>query len=161
LATSLRARALALVSRREMSRAELRKKLEPLAASLGNSPAELDQLLDSLIQSNFQSDKRYAEALVHHRARRFGASRIAQELKEKGIAPELSSDAVRELRASEEARAFHVWRRKFSTPASSAEERAKQGRFLISRGFSADVVRRVIGGNSSGEADDEIMGDAE
>ncbi len=157
MANSLRARALALLSRREMSRAELKKRLESLAASSGNSPAELDQLLDSLIQTNFQSDKRYTEALVHHRARRFGASRIAQELKDKGVSPELTAEAVRELRGNEEARALDVWRRKFSTLASSAEERAKQGRFLISRGFSADIVRRVIGG----KAEDEIMGDAE
>jgi regulatory protein len=158
LANTLRARALAMLARREMSRAELRKKLEPLAADSGTSAAELDQLLDSLIQSNFQSDKRYSEALAHHRARRFGAGRIAQELREKGVSPELTAEAVRELRGNEEARALDVWRRKFSTLAATAEERAKQGRFLMSRGFSADVVRRVIGGKAG---DDDVIEDSE
>ena len=151
MANTLRARALAMLARREMSRAELRKKLEPIAASLDQSSADLDALLDSLIQTNFQSDKRYTEALVHHRARRFGAARIAQELREKGVSDELTDGAVRELRESEEARALDVWRRKFSALGETAEERAKQGRFLLSRGFSTAVVRRVIGGKAADE----------
>ena len=66
MAESLRARALAMLARREMSRAELRKKLEPLA----QTAAELDVLLDSLSHDNLQSDRRFTEALVHHRAKR-------------------------------------------------------------------------------------------
>jgi regulatory protein len=142
LANALRARALALVARREMSRAELRKKLEPLAESM----AELDSLLDELAQSRLQSDSRYAEALVHTRARRFGAARIAAELREKGVAPELVDGAMTALRGDEEARALATWRRKFPAPETSREERAKQGRFLLGRGFSAEVVRRIVDG---------------
>jgi regulatory protein len=151
LADALRARALALLARREMSRFELRRKLEPLA----QSAAELDLLLDSLTHSNLQSDKRFTDSLVHRRAARFGASRIAAELDNKGVAPELTADAVRVLRADEEARALDVWRRKFASPARSAAERAKQGRFLMSRGFSADVVHRVVGGKAGADEDGE------
>jgi regulatory protein len=150
LANALRARALALLARREMSRAELRKKLEPLA----ESPVELDRLLDELTQSRLQSDARYTDALVHTRARRFGASRIAAELREKGIAPELADGAMTALRADEEARALAVWRRKFPEPPASAEERARQGRFLLGRGFSADIVRRIVNGRFDESAED-------
>ena len=133
-----------MLARREMSRAELRKKLEPLA----ESSAEIDVLLDSLSQSNLQSDGRFTEALVHRRAKRFGAARVAAELKEKGVAPELAEQALGALRIDEESRALEVWRKKFSALPKTAEERAKQGRFLLGRGFSAEVVHRVIGGKA-------------
>jgi regulatory protein len=142
LANALRARALALLARREMSRAELRKKLDPLAGSI----AELENLLDQLAQSRLQSDSRYAEALVHTRAGRFGAARIAAELRDKGVAQELADGVVKALRDNEHARALAVWRKKFPAPGTSREERAKQGRFLLGRGFSADLVWRIVGG---------------
>ena len=47
------------------------------------------------------------------------------------------------LRETEEVRAREVWRKKFGAPATDAQERAKQIRFLIARGFAAEVVRRV------------------
>jgi regulatory protein len=99
-----------------------------------------------LAQSRLQSDSRYAEALVHTRAGRFGAARIAVELRDKGVAPELVDGAMTALRADEQARALAVWRRKYPAPGTSREECAKQGRFLLSRGFSAEVVRRIVDG---------------
>jgi regulatory protein len=151
LANALRARALRLLARREMSRAELRGKLLPDAAS----PAELDALLDDLMQSKLQSDARFTEALVHRRSARLGAARIAAELREKGVAPELAGEAVAALRAGELRRAHAVWARKFGHPPASREERAKQGRFLTGRGFSADAVRRVLSGETGAEGGGE------
>ena len=150
MANALRARALRLLARREMSRAELRKKLMPDAVS----PAELDALLDDLMHTKLQSDARFTEALVHRRAPRLGTARIAAELREKGVPQELADDAIALLRADETARARAVWRRKFGHPPASREERAKQGRFLMSRGFSADAVRKVLAGDSSSGEDD-------
>jgi regulatory protein len=153
LANALRARALALLARREMSRAELRKKLEPLAATLSIQPSELDALLDDLSASRLQSDARYTDALVHTRAQRFGAARIVAELREKGVAPELTEQALLALRADEAARAQVVWRKKFRTLPETREERAKQGRFLLSRGFSAEAVHRVLDGKFGQDAE--------
>ena len=39
-----------------------------------------------------------------------------------------------------------VWRRKYGTPAADAAGRVRQMRFLVGRGFSSDVVRRVVQG---------------
>ena len=44
------------------------------------------------------------------------------------------------------ARARDIWRRKFREPPSSREERAKQMRFLQSRGFSFEIIRQVMAG---------------
>ena len=47
------------------------------------------------------------------------------------------------LRATELERAQAVWRQRFGTVATDANERARQMRFLAARGFAGDVVRRV------------------
>ena len=43
-------------------------------------------------------------------------------------------------------RAREIWRRKFRVAPKTREERAKQMRFLQSRGFSFDAIRSVVGG---------------
>jgi hypothetical protein len=55
------------------------------------------------------------------------------------------ADAVAQLRGTELARAREVWRKKFDQPARDAAERAKQYRFLATRGFSGEVVAKLLG----------------
>jgi len=69
----------------------------------------------------------------------------------KGLEPEAVAQAVQQLRQSELARAREIWRKKFDEPPADAAERAKQMRFLASRGFDGDTIRRVV----SGAADDD------
>ena len=137
---SLKGRALRLLSQREHSRAELERKLAPHA----QEPGELTQALDELQARDFINDGRAIESVIHRRAGKLGASRIKQELAAKGLSGEAVAEAMDQLKATELERAREVWRKKFGTPAQDAQERSKQIRFLISRGFTAEVVRRVI-----------------
>jgi regulatory protein len=139
---TLRERALRLVTRREHSRAELGRKL---AAHAGPED-DLEALLDELSRRKLLSDERYAESRAHALSRKFGAARIAQELRAKGLDKELAESAVAAARTTEVDRARAVWLRKFRNPPRSREERAKQMRFLQSRGFSFDAIRAVIRG---------------
>jgi len=50
------------------------------------------------------------------------------------------------MRATELERAREVWRKKFGHTATDANERAKQMRFLLTRGFASEAVRRVVQG---------------
>ena len=59
-----------------------------------------------------------------------------------------------DLKDSEFARAQGVWQRKFGAPAIAANERAKQYRFLLTRGFSSEVVRKVV--KLSGAPDEDF-----
>jgi regulatory protein len=104
--------------------------------------ASVDSLLDQLVASGLLSETRFLEARVRTRAARHGNLRIAQELARHGL--ELSADEARELKASEFARARDVWARKFGAVAIDPRERARQMRFLAGRGFSAEVIRRVL-----------------
>lgn len=141
-APSLKGRALRLLASREHSRAELERKLQIHETA----PGELAQALDELQAKGFINEARVVQSVVHRRAERLGTQRVRAELNAKGLPTELVAEAVDELRATEEARAREVWRRKFGQPAADPHERARQMRFLTTRGFSADAIRRVVTG---------------
>lgn len=140
---SLKGRALRLLSQREHSRAELERKLAPHE----QIPGELAQALDELQARDFINDGRAIESVVHRRAGKLGAARVRQELAAKGLSGEVVAEAMNALRETELSRARDVWRKKFGRPPEDANERARQIRFLIARGFAAEVVKRVVQGS--------------
>lgn len=142
---SLKGRALKLLASREHSRPELERKLAPHE----EAPGELAQALDELQAKGFISEQRVVESVLHRRASRLGASRVKQELQAKGVCAEAVAEAVDQLRATEVERARAVWRKKFGEPATDAAGRAKQMRFLASRGFGAEAIRRVVAGEDT------------
>lgn len=142
---TLRARALRLLARREHSRAELRARLSPHA----EDKDALESLLTALEREGLLSDRRFAEELAHARRRRYGSRRIGHELRQKGVAEELADEMVARLRTDEVQAAREVWRKKFRRLPADAKERAKQMRFLQSRGFDLDVIRRVLKGDDA------------
>ncbi|MDW8469960.1 MAG: RecX family transcriptional regulator [Burkholderiales bacterium] len=134
---ALRRRALALLARREHSRAELAARLAPEAAS----PAALAALLDELERGGLLSDERYAEVRARRLARKYGAARIREELRAKGVPAPL----VERFAAGDElARARAVLARRYRGQAATREERARRARFLLGRGFSHETVRRAL-----------------
>lgn len=141
---SLKGRALRLLAQREHSRGELQAKLARHVEE-GDDPAAL---LDELEARGFISAERVAESVVHQRASRFGARRVAQELRRKGLDEDLVRATAAQLAASELERAQAVWRQRFGSapPPATPQERARQMRFLAARGFDAEVVRRVVRG---------------
>jgi regulatory protein len=143
---SLKGRALRRLSQREHSRQELERKLK----AFEEVPGELADALDFLQAKDFINEQRVVESVVNRRASKLGASRVRQELQSKGLDPTAVQEAMEGLRETELERAREVWRKKFGSPPSDANERGRQIRFLVSRGFQADAVRRVVQG-----ADDE------
>lgn len=105
-------------------------------------------MLDELARKGMLSEVRFAASLVRSRAERFGTARVRQELKQHGLAPDLIAQATDELARSELTRARAIWRKRFGAPPRDEAERAKQLRFLAARGFSTDVVLRVVRGTS-------------
>ena len=139
---SLKGRALRLLSQREHSRKELEQKLKPHE----ETPGELAEALDFLAAKDFINEKRVVESVVNRRSTKLGAARVRQELMAKGLPAHDIAEAVQAMRGTELERALVVWRKKFGAPPLDASERAKQVRFLVSRGFAAEVVRRVVAG---------------
>lgn len=137
---SLRTRALGYLARREHSRLELERKLAPHA----QTPEELSSLLDTFEQRGFLSATRMVEQVIHMRKSKFGSQRIVHELREKGIAENLITAALPNIRETEQENAREVWRKKFGVMPANAKELGRQMRFLMGRGFTAEVIRQVL-----------------
>jgi regulatory protein len=157
---SLKARALRLLSLREYSRKGLAAKLaesEARWAKLGAEQNEqtpqastlnIEAVLDDFEARGWLSNERYAEALVRRRSERYGVRKIADELERAGIDSKQSSQLLGQLKETEFQRAYELWSRKYGIKAQDQKERARQYRFLASKGFSSDVVAKIIGGQS-------------
>ena len=141
-APTLRERALRLLAGREHSRLELRRKL----ANHAESPEQLEALLDELTRKSQQSDERFAELRSRVLSRKYGSSRITYDLRSKGVSDEVIEASVVEAQSTELARAKEAWRKRFGSKPANALEKAKQMRFLQSRGFSFDMIKQVISG---------------
>lgn len=122
------------------------------ADDAASAEACVDEVLDWLVAARHLDERRFVESRIHVRQSRFGNRRIEQELQQHGVA--LEAAAVTALRQSELARAREVWRKRFGALAADAAGRAKQMRFLAGRGFSTDVIRRVMA-DPDGSADDD------
>ncbi len=157
---SLKARALRLLSLREYSRKTLGAKLEESlvrSAKFGRGLVEesasskplleqIEAVLDDFESRGWLSDDRFAEALVRRRSERFGARKIQDELQRAGVDSSKTVDLLKTLKETEYQRAYDLWLRKFGTLAEEQKERARQYRFLASKGFSSEIISRVVAG---------------
>jgi regulatory protein len=151
------------LAQREHSRNEMRRKLlrrvrldaaavaaqsdapgddSPADVQAAQTSNEVEQLLDWLEANNYLSQARFVESRLNARAARFGNLRIRQELARHAVV--LSAERLQVLQQTELQRARAVWARKFGSAAGDAKARAKQMRFLAGRGFSPEVIRKVV-----------------
>jgi regulatory protein len=93
------------------------------------------------------SNHRFAEMRAHVLARKYGAAKIRQDLKSKGVPDEIV-DTVSS--AGELERAREILARKYRTAATTREDWARRARFLQSRGFSSDTIYRLIRNSDEG-----------
>ena len=128
---SLKGRALRLLAGRDYGRIELERKLAPHA----DSAEQMAQVLDDLQAKGFISDERAAASHLHRRADQLGQARLLQE--------------------TEENRLKTVWQKKFAQAPQDAAEKAKQMRFLASRGFAPGLISKWMRSLGAGAADEE------
>lgn len=157
---SLKARALRLLSLREYSRKGLAAKLAESEArweKLGGDQVEqtpesrdsqIEAVLDDFEARGWLSDERFAEALVRRRSERYGMRKVADELERAGVDAKQSAKLLEALKETEFQRAYELWVRKYGRIATEQKERARQYRFLASKGFGVDIVAKVIGGQT-------------
>lgn len=138
----IRAAAINLLARREYSRAEIWRKLNARV----EEPAMLEAVLNSLQDAGYQSDERFAEVFTRSRlSSGYGAMRVRQELRQKGIASELVEQALEVEEADGYTQALDACRRRFGeTPPNNPKEYARRMRFLVNRGFSFDEAKKAI-----------------
>jgi len=137
---NLYTRALGYLARREYSRQELGKKL----SRDEHVPDELKNILDKLEQQKLLSDERAVEQILHVRGRKYGSKRIRYELQMKGIGNHLIETAIKDVEQTEFSVAQALWDKKFGNAPSTPEERGKQIRYLMGKGFPSEVIYKVL-----------------
>jgi len=148
---TLKQRAVGMLARREYSRAELAARL----VAGGASRDEIDPVLDELERAGYLSDARFASAVVRQKAGGYSRRAIAHALRERGVAGPAAKEALATLDEDEYAQALALWQRRFGAAPADERERARQVRFLVSRGYAIGVVFRVLrcAGVGTGESD--------
>lgn len=155
---SLKARALRLLSLREYSRKSLAAKLAESEARWAKlteaevdpqvSALSIEAVLDDFEARGWLSDQRFAEALVRRRSERYGVRKIQEDLQRSGVDAKQSAKLLMDLKETEFERAYGLWVKKYGAKAQDQRARARQYRFLASKGFSLEVVTKIIGGQT-------------
>jgi regulatory protein len=139
-----------LLARRDYSRAELAQRL----GARGFPPIEIDAALDDFERLGYLSDARYAQTLVAQRVGRLGKRAIAQKLQQRGIASDTAKDALAMLAERDElADATALWQGRFGQAPVDERDKARQIRFLVSRGYGAVAFKVLRAAGASGEDD--------
>ena len=78
-------------------------------------------------------------------AARFGTAQLTHRLRTRGIDAELIATSLAQEEIEDEpTRAAAIWHSKFGHAPRDAREWARQARFLQGRGFSGEVIRRLL-----------------
>ncbi|PYF79299.1 MULTISPECIES: regulatory protein RecX [Marinomonas] len=143
--TSIFDQALSLLSHREHSTKELATKLK----TRGHEEEEITATIERLEEMNYLNDERFAEIFVRSRlSKPLGASRIQQELIQKGIRSELAKEAISNANADWFELARQLKERRFGKEfCTDYKERAKQSRYLQYRGFDFEQIKYATSSN--------------
>lgn len=153
--------AIAWLARRDHCSAELGLRLE----GRGFGAATIAEALQALRERGYLDDERYASEFVRaHAGRGQGPLRIRYELLALGVPAALAEAALQQQADAPGgwgALARQVRQHRFgqALPAERLE-RARQARFLQSRGFSNDHIRTALGRTVPDEFDAEPTDDA-
>jgi regulatory protein len=148
---TLQARAIALLARREYSRSELRAKLagdrreaDAASSASGVDVAEIDAVLDELAARGYLSDARFAQQFARQKGGAYSKRAIGASLKARGVEGEAATDALAGVEIDDDQAMIALWRRRFGTPPANDKEKARQVRFLQSRGFSLSAIFKLL-----------------
>lgn len=138
---SIRATAIRMLARREYGRSELAHRL----VMRGAPAADVDGVLDELQQLGLLSDARYAHSLVTQMTGRYAKRAIVHTMKERSVDADAVADVDEALSAIDDvADASALLARRFPEPPADEREKARQVRFLQSRGYSLSLIFRLI-----------------
>ena len=137
-----RKKAMDYLARREHGRAELINKL----SKFGFEAATADDAVAQLVDDNLQSDARFVEAFVASRINQGkGPVRIRADLRERDIAGQIVDIALEDADQDWYASAKAVREKKFGHEyPTDFNEKARQMRFLQSRGFDTDQIQAAV-----------------
>lgn len=128
--------------------AELRRLMHQRVEPGGNAAAILDAVVKRLREHGYLDDAAYAEtyARLRHENEKFGARRVRQDLRQKGLNSELVKQTIdaRYGTSNEEALArAHLERKRIKKPENE-KETARVMRRLVTAGFSTPTIYKIL-----------------
>jgi len=128
--------------RREYSQQELIQRL----TEKGYAKSDSWQVIEALAEKGLQSDARFTESYARSRVHKgIGPLRIQSELQQRGAGNYPFDMAVEDIVGSWSLLLEQVYEKKYGdTPCLDRKEQAKRSRFLQQRGFSNEMIRRVL-----------------
>lgn len=133
-------RAIALLARRESSRATLIAKL----LKDGFARDECEAAARWCQAQGFLDEARHARGLAARLNQRYGSWRVAMQMRGKGVPEAEIETALETLKPTEVARARALLLRRYGESRATGEEKARQTRFLRQRGFAGDVIKAAF-----------------
>jgi regulatory protein len=134
-------RALNFLGYRARSRVEVERRLY----RAGYGEGTVDAVVGRLVELGYIDDGEFARTFVEGRAAKYGPRRLMRDLRQGGVDPEISRQAVderfdedRELEA-----AFAAAKRRYNTDEGSDAQSRRVYGFLARRGFSTEVCAEV------------------
>ncbi|HEX8738594.1 MAG TPA: regulatory protein RecX [Casimicrobiaceae bacterium] len=142
-----------MLARRDHTRAELEVRL----AQRRFDAAEIAAALDDLERRGLLSDARYAAGVVERHGRQTGRRAIEGMLRRKGVAAPARAEALAGLAGRDEFDdALRLWSKRFGRVPTDDRERARQFRYLLARGYAAEIVAKVLrAADASADSDRE------
>ena len=138
---SLKSKALAFLARREHTYNELFTKLQRYTDNLD----EIRTILDDLKQRGWLSEERYIAGYISAKKNKYGSLKIRYNLQQKKVDPDLIEQILNQNSTDEYQIAHDIWQRKFGgTLPRDTKEKMRQSRFLQSRGFNYDIIKKII-----------------
>jgi regulatory protein len=138
----IRFSAMNFLARREHSLRELRQKL-----ARRYPDAELVEVqLRRLVEEKLQSDQRFAENFLRHRAYRgFGPMKIKSDMRQRGLSDDDIALSFKDAGIDWAVRAKEVYLKKFGdSGASDLKEKGRRARFMQYRGFGQDHYLHLL-----------------
>ena len=137
----VRRAAMDLLARREHGVQELSRKLQQRGADAEMAATEVQRLQEE----GLLSEQRYLESYIRSRALGGrGPVRIREELQQRGLARHDIDLALEEADIDWRGQMQELWERKFGEKPEDQKAFAKQGRFLLYRGYPMDWVQRIL-----------------
>lgn len=102
------------------------------------------QIVAALRESGYQSDQRYAEGVVRRLGGHTSLRSVKAVLERAGVDKSTIDAALAERTQSDDEVALALWQKKFGRKPQDDKEKARQIRFLQSRGFSLSVAFKVL-----------------
>jgi len=135
-------RAMHLLEKMDRTKADIRSKLR----RNGYPDEAINAAIEYIESYNYLNDERYAYMYVRNYCNSRSRNRIMQDLYHKGVDKDTINDAIESEYSvdEEELIKMYIIKRGYDVDNASMKDRDKMFRFLISKGFPLDEIKRLI-----------------